>query len=143
MTNLKDVSLGVFLLTFAIRDLKTQRVLLMEVFLFALAGIAWLTARREWSPWYPAGIPIGLAMLAASHAKRPGIGQGDAWFFLALSFWLRVREMIFLLWGSLSLCALTGLGLMLAARGDRNKKLPLLVFVFLGWLLGKLLRLPV
>lgn len=143
MTDLKDVLLFVFLTLFAARDLKTRRVLLPEVLLFALAGIVRLTLRQAWSLWYPAGVPIGLALLWASRARGSGIGQGDAWFFLALSFWLRVQELLLLLWGSLALCALTGLGLMLAGRGGRKMQLPLLAFVWLSWLLGRLSILSV
>ncbi len=126
----------IFLLAASWQDYKTKQV---AVRLFRIAGAA---ALGLWFVW---GLEVSAEVLSSGQNQRlaaelwefswpflfgmmPGmallcfsriggeIGDGDGWFFLICGWYLGVWDTLFLLFGAVFLCGLSGLGYYVAGR---------------------------
>lgn len=120
--------LCLLLLIASIEDLRHRRVNPYWLLLHAGFAIAARSILGELLPGL-AGVTIGLLLLAAAFVSRQKVGYGDGLVFVVCGLYLGFWENFSLLFMSLVLCALGGLGLMLIGKIKKGQTLPFVPFV--------------
>lgn len=126
----------VFLLANGWKDWKKHQISLLMTVLFALAGIIFsLMDRREIQDLFiPGG--TGLIFLALSILTGGALGMGDGWILLALGTALHTEEYVRTLCLGMICAAVYAGFLLIVRRKDRKTEIPLVPFLFLGYLGG-------
>ena len=126
----------VFLLANGWKDWKRHQISLLMTAAFALAGIvfSFLEQRAVQDLLVPGG--TGLRFLALSILTGGALGMGDGWILLALGTALHTGEYVRMLCLGMICAAVYAGFLLIVRRKDRKTEIPLVPFLFLGYLGG-------
>lgn len=126
----------VFLLANGWKDWKRHQISLLMTAAFALAGIvfSFLEQRAVQDLLVPGG--TGLMFLALSILTGGALGMGDGWILLALGTALHTEEYVRTLCLGMICAAVYAGFLLIVRRKDRKTEIPLVPFLFLGYLGG-------
>lgn len=128
--------LGMFLLAQAVLDAKTGYVSLPLLLLQTLVGIFTGTFAQgsdilSVSRFFP-----GIVLLYTSFFTKEGIGQGDAWLFMALGIYLTAGQQLFLLCAALLSADLWIFLMKWLRRGENRREIPFVPFVLAAYVGG-------
>ena len=133
---MKRLFLGLFLLAQAILDAKTGYVSLPLLLLQTLAGIFTGTCAHGSDILSVGRFFPGIVLLAASFFTKEGIGQGDAWLFMALGIYLTAEQQVLLLFASLLSADVWIILLKWLRHGENQREIPFVPFVLAAYVGG-------
>ncbi|MCR5417681.1 MAG: prepilin peptidase [Lachnospiraceae bacterium] len=125
----------------AYRDLKSRKVSIGSLFLFALLrvllplwswGKDYLTLSDETTAGFVAGALFGTALLLLSVASRGGIGSGDAFTAMVAGAYLGLYKVLLLFMGGFVMTGVYGGLILLFRKKGRKDTLPLLPFLLVS-----------
>jgi len=118
-----------FLVFFTWQDIRSGRISMTGVLLFAAAGVLWnVVYGRSWQ-FCAEGIVPGIGILLFGKVSGEQIGYGDGLVLSAMGLFLTGREVAGLLSGAVFLCALGTVILFFSGKLKRRMSLPFLPFL--------------
>lgn len=119
----------------AIRDIRTKTV---DVRIWTIAGLVGLIGnmiqKEEDLFWIGKALLVGGFVIVCSYISKGSIGIGDGIVFLALGLCVGAEETSQILFYSLCLCCIWGIGRILFKKASRTEEIPFLPFIFLAML---------
>lgn len=113
------------LLILSAEDVKERQLSMAVIWELGAAGIGYAAVTGQMPVWIP-----GLSLLIFSYLSKEQIGYGDGWLVLALGMWMKLQQLLNMLW----------LGLLLSAASAvlfRKKELPLVPFLTAAYVIGE------
>ncbi|WP_253288639.1 prepilin peptidase [Blautia sp. MSJ-19] len=132
------ITLG-FLAFSSWKDWKTKEISLVLTAAYGTAGIGISIWQKRNLLDFLIPLGIGLMLLAVSVWSRGEVGMGDAWFLLALGAMLTTDIFIKTVCGGMLLAAGAAGILLVICKKGRKTEIPLVPFLFAGYLGGILL----
>ena len=139
-----------FLVWNAYRDLKSGKVSIGSLFLFALLRLllplwSWgkdlLSLSGETTAGFVAGALFGAVLLLLSVASRGGIGFGDGLTAVVAGSYLGLYKVLLLFMGGFIMTGVYGVLILLLQKRGRKKALPLLPFLLVSGIVLSILEL--
>ncbi len=120
---------------YAVEDLRKHTITLRYLICFGAIGMMMHVLKRDVSIVnLLLGIAVGLGLILLSFLTRGSIGMGDGCLFFVTGIFLGGSNNAELLLTSLLYAAVVSLGILFFGRGKRNREIPFIPFVFLGYL---------
>lgn len=140
---MKEGAVFVYLTVCAVWDLKKRSLPVWLLLLGSLGALLYEAAAGfvlGASVWAGAlsGSLVGLALLAAGRIAPGSIGSGDGWCFFNLGLLLGLQETLGLLWVTMMAALIFSGVLLLFRKANRKTRLPLVPFIWTGFLVMRL-----
>lgn len=133
---IKEIVTAVFLLINGWTDIKKRQISLLSAGLYALTGVVCSAVDGREIRDFMVPLGISLIFLALGVLTRGQLGLGDGWLLFALSFMLETEEYLkTILVGMMLAAAISGI-LLIFCRKNRKTEIPLVPFLFLGYIGG-------
>ena len=128
-----------FLLFSSFLDIRKREISIPVTLLFGLAGVVYSVRTGRTMTDYLIPLGIGILILGGSVLTRGQVGMGDGWMLLALGCMLRMECYIQMACIGMLLAAAYSGVLMLVFRKNRKTEIPLVPFLFLGYVGGMII----
>lgn len=120
---------------YAVEDIRKRTVTVRYLILFGAVGMGLHLYWRETSlPGILLGIAVGMGMLLLSFLTGGSIGRGDGALLMVTGIFLGGASNVELLLTSLMYAAVFSLGILVFGRRKKNREIPFVPFLFLGYL---------
>ena len=128
-----------FLLFSSFLDIRKREISIPVTLLFGLAGVVYSVRSGRTMTDYLIPLGIGILILGGSVLTRGQVGMGDGWMLLALGCMLRMECYIQMACIGMLLAAAYSGVLMLVFRKNRKTEIPLVPFLLLGYVGGRII----
>lgn len=121
----------------SLEDIRQKKITVTLTLISGIAGILMhLIFQNQTIFEMIAGAFPGLLIFAAGGLTRSKIGKGDGIVFMLTGLYLGLAENLRLMFFSFSLAGIWGLYLLLIKKCEKEKRIPFVPFLFLGYCLS-------